>query len=49
MQVPVLSGQDQSVLRQLELAACFEQATMKAKQGSSENIDGNIEIVMIMG
>ena len=37
------------MLRQLELAACFEQATMKAKQGSSENIDGNIEIVMIMG
>ena len=37
------------MLRQIELAACFEQATMKSKQGSSKSIDGNTENVMIMG
>ena len=42
MRVPVLSAQHWSVLRQTELAAFLEQATMKSEQGSSERIDGNI-------
>ena len=34
------------MLRQTELAAFLEQATMKSKQGSSERINGNIELLL---